>query len=254
MRIRKYIAFLTIFLGFITSVKAQEAKNEIDFLAEEKKNTALESVYNFSVIYRVQAGFVQQWQHSDNKTYADLYLYGPKIGATFDFNLPYNFSIQTGINYILTYGVTNQHWKNVSLEDYSAQYIKHKVINHELSIPLYATIKIHLWKKLGLMFYTGPELSVGLIQKDNLNCFLNDDTKNWLESNNIKTETYDKYKEKMLFRTNIQYGLGGGLEWGNYRLQAGYNFGLNNLVREQTEINRQMKSWNWNIIFSYAIK
>ncbi|MBR1808991.1 MAG: outer membrane beta-barrel protein [Paludibacteraceae bacterium] len=250
---RRYITIVSILLSFFASVKAQESKNEIDFLAEEKRNTNTENTYKFSVTYRVQGGFVQQWQHSNNKTYADLYLYGPKIGVTFDFNLPYNFSIQTGLNYSLTYGISNQHWKNASTDDYSEQYLKHRIMNHELSIPVRATIRIHLWKELGLMFYTGPEISVGLAQKDNIKNYLNYDTEKWLQSIYIKTEPYDRYAEKELFRTNIQYGLGGGLEWANYRLQAGYDFGLNNLIKQQTEISRQMHSWSWNIIFSYSI-
>lgn len=230
---------------------AQEAKNEIDFLKEEKNNS--QYIYNFSVTYRIQIGYLQQWQHSTTNSYPKTHLYGPELGITFDFNLPYNFSLQTGLMYGLTYGTNTQHWKNISQETSEQQYIKHKLLNHQLSIPILTTYNIKLWRELSMILYTGPELSVGISQNDYLETNLNDATKNWLQLNNVKTEKYELYKEKQLYRTNIQYNLGGGLQWDKYRLVGGYKFGLNNLVKQNNITEQQMWNWTINVTFSYAL-
>lgn len=249
----KRSVFIVIFnLCLISVLFAQEAKNEIDFNKEEQKKAYNES-YKFSVTYRFQIGYLQQWQNSVNNTYPDIHLYGPETGLTFDFNLPYNFTIQTGLLYGITYGTNTQHWKNISINNSEQQYIKHKILSHQLSIPVLTTYKVKLWRELAMIFYTGPEISIGIAQKDYLITNLNETTIKWLNQNSVKTEQYERYNENELIRTNIQYDLGGGLQWDKYRLVGGYKFGLNNLVKQRTELIEQ-KMWNWsvNVTFSYA--
>jgi hypothetical protein len=59
--------------------------------------------------------------------------------------------------------------------------------------------------------------------------------------------------EKELYRTNIQFGLGGGLEWDRYRLQAGYDFGLNNIMRTPGILNQKAHEWGWICTFAYKL-
>jgi hypothetical protein len=54
-----------------------------------------------------------------------------------------------------------------------------------------------------------------------------------------------------LVRANIQLGLGGGLECDKYRLQSGYDFGLNNLVKHPQRKGQYMSEWGWYVSFSY---
>ena len=56
-----------------------------------------------------------------------------------------------------------------------------------------------------------------------------------------------------LYRTNIQFGLGGGIEWDRYRLQAGYDFGLNNILRTPILPRQKMHEWGWMCTFSYQL-
>jgi hypothetical protein len=65
-------------------------------------------------------------------------------------------------------------------------------------------------------------------------------------------KSYDRYADELL-RANIQLGVGGGLEWDRYRLQAGYDFGLNNLVRQQQTIPAYLAEWGWYVSFSYRL-
>ena len=250
---RRYIKTLLILLSISSALFSQEAKDQIDFTAQEQEQRILQKEpYNFSVSYRLNVGYLQDWQHSKNNTYPDMYLHGTKLGITFDFNLPYRFSVQTGLIYSITYGTSNQHWKNVLLNDYEIQTVNHRVLSQQLNIPVFITSDIKLWSKLSLIFYTGPELNIGLAQIDYIKTELNDETKQWLNQNNIKTEKYERYSANELIRPNICYSLGGGLQWDRYRLHAGYTFGLNNLTKtQQTYIKQQMWNWSWNLTFSY---
>ena len=74
----------------------------------------------------------------------------------------------------------------------------------------------------------------------------------WLETKGVSTTPYDRM-ENELVRANIQYGVGGGLEWDRYRLQSGYDFGLNNLIKKPQMTSQYMSEWGWYISFSYRL-
>ncbi len=222
--------------------------------------------YQFTMQYRIEAGYVQNWQRSQDSSFVDMYLHGGRIGFSFDFMLPYHFTIQTGIYYTLLYGQNTQSWGMMSYEDsYAHGYtIDHRVWEHDITIPVRAYYIIPLYKKLNLFFYTGPQLHIGVAQYDDLVNHLTDATNAWMDGAQIKiisetthiavpafNEPYDRYIEKELWRANIQWGLGGGLEWDRYRLVSGYDFGLNNLVRAQVGNARKMNEWGWFVSFSY---
>lgn len=244
----KRILSITILACLTLAAVAQEAKDALDFSVQEKKNTQIEN-YRFSVTYRVEAGYVQDWQNSRTTSYPDTYLHGFRAGATFDFNLPYHMSVQTGLLYSFTYGINEQYWAPVTAEVTTDQYLQHNIMHHSLLVPLRFTYTQKLWRELALFFYTGPEFSIGLAQQDNINVHMAQSTLTWLQSQDIPTASYDRYREKELYRFNCQYGLGGGLQWADYRLQSGYAFGLNNLSRRS---DSHMWQWGWYVSFSYA--
>jgi hypothetical protein len=109
---------------------------------------------------------------------------------------------------------------------------------------------IPVWKKLNLFFYTGPQLHIGLAQKDHLTTYLSGATQTWVEAQGIATQPYDRLDDELV-RANIQWGIGGGIEWDRYRLESGYDFGLNNLVRHSRIDGQHMWEWGWNISLSY---
>jgi len=209
-----------------------------------------EQSYQFSVDYRLEVGYAQHQQRSRTQTYADMYMHGIRLGATFTFNLPIHFSLQTGVLYTLLYGTNEQHWRSLDAPTTQTEYIKHRVLAHNLTIPVRAFYTIPLWKQLNLFFYTGPQLQIGLAQNDYLQTHLSEKAETWLQSQSIPTEPYDRMEDELI-RANIQYGLGGGLEWDRYRLQSGYDFGLNNLVRHKAVSNQHMWEWGWYVSFGY---
>lgn len=213
--------------------------------AEQKKT------YTFGMEYRVEAGYVQHWQRTNKDiSYRDMYLHGARVGATFTFLLPLNFSMQTGLIYTILYGKNEQHWRSTDMPSVQTEYIQHRVLEHNLTIPIRAYYTIPLWKQLNLFFYTGPQLHIGLAENDYMQQHLSATAKEWLNKQGIQTEPYDRMSDELI-RANIQWGVGGGLEWDRYRLQSGYDFGLNNLVKHKQLPNETMNEWGWFVSFCY---
>jgi opacity protein-like surface antigen len=206
--------------------------------------------YQFSTTWRLEAGYLQSDQRQDT---SHIYLHGMRLGATIDFNLPYHFSIQTGLLAALSYTQNTQHWGNVDAETAQINRLHHHIINLQFIVPVRAYYNITLWKQLRMFFFAGPQLSVGAISHDIPQAELSAATSQWLEQQGILLTPYDRYTEKQLYRTNIQFGLGGGFEWDRYRLQAGYDFGLNNICRPRILPSQHINEWSWLLTFSYAL-
>ena len=182
--------------------------------------------YQFSTDWRLEAGYVQ-WDERNLDT-TSFYQHGLRLGATIDFNLPHNFSVQTGALATLTYGINDQHWRSMDMENVQVEALNHNIVQLQLTIPARVYYKVTLWKELRLFFFAGPQLQIGLTN-------------------------YERYMEKELYRTNIQFGLGGGLEWDRYRLQSGYDFGLNNILRTSILPNQKAYEWGWMCTFAYKL-
>jgi len=208
--------------------------------------------YEFGVEYRIEAGFVQHHQRTRDLSYPQMYLHGVRLGATFTFNLPVHFGLQTGLLYMLQYGSREEHWRSMDAPSAQTEFIRHHVLSHNLTVPVRVFYTIPLWKQLNLFFYGGPQLHIGLAQSDYPDNHITPATEAWLSSIDVPVKSYDRYAGELL-RANIQLGVGGGLEWDRYRLQAGYDFGLNNLVRQQQTIPAYLSEWGWYVSFSYRL-
>ena len=206
--------------------------------------------YQFGVDNCLEIGYVQHQQRARDISFPDLYLHGVRLGWTIDFRLPLHFSIQTGLIYTLLYGKGEQHWRSMDAVSVQKEYITHHVMEHNLTVPVRMYYTIPLWRELNLFFYTGPQLHIGLAEPDYMQTHLSDGAKTWLESQGVKISQYDRYSDEIL-RANIQWGLGGGLEWAQYRLQSGYDFGLNNMIHHKQLSKQYMSEWGWFVSFCY---
>ena len=216
------------------------------------KKADKQEVYQFGVEYRIEAGYAQHWQRSHEISFPDMYLHGVRLGATFTFLLPLHFSIETGALYTLLYGREQQHWRSVDAPSVQEEYIQHRVLAHNFTVPVRMFYVIPVWKQLNLFFYTGPQLQIGLAQNDYMEKHLSAGAEAWLQTIGVKTEPYDRMHDE-LWRANIQWGVGGGLEWDKYRLQSGYDFGLNNMVRHPQMKGQYMSEWGWYVSFCYRL-
>ena len=209
-----------------------------------------EESYTFSVDYRLEVGFAQHWQRPHDISFPEIYLHGIRLGVTFDFHLPLHFTLQTGVLYSMLYGQDEEHWRSMTAPSTQAEYIKHHVLAHNLTVPIRVYYTIPLWRELNLLFFTGPQLHIGLAQNDYMKTNLSDGVKTWLDAQGVHTSQYDRMADELV-RANIQWGVGAGLEWDRYRLQGGYDFGLNNIVKHKKTANQYMSEWGWFVTFSY---
>ena len=251
------IHILLIILLATTFAYAQDTRTNMpdlqmantEFFDPTRKNANKEQ-YQFSAPWRVEAGYVQLNQKQDTSS---MYLHGIRIGATVDFNLPKNFSIQTGALATFTYGRNNQHWATTNAESAQINLLQHNLLQLQLTIPVRAYYNITLWKKLRMFFYTGPQLQIGLTNYDIIQNKTSELTTQWLEAQGIRTSNYERYAANELYRTNIQWGVGGGFEWDKYRLQAGYDFGLNNILKTAVLPKQTVHEWGWMVTFVYTL-
>ena len=256
MRMSKVLSLICICL-FSAITIAQENKSVLPdlYTAEQTffdptRKTQQEE-YQFATPWRLELGYAQL-NHRTQDTSA-VYMHGVRLGATVDFVLPHNFSIQTGALLTFTYGRNNQHWPISTPEFAQVNVLKHNLLQLQLTIPVRAYYNIKVWKKLNVFFYAGPQLNIGLTNYDMLKTKVDPTTLEWLKEQGVPTTPHDRYVTKELYRTNIQFGLGGGLEWDRYRLQAGYDFGLNNILRTPVLPKQKMNEWGWLCTFSYKL-
>ena len=248
--------------GQITGTGGSASSDEsfFDPDALRKKDT---TKYLFSAAYRVETGYQQTQHRTENLSYEDMYLHGGRLGVTVDLMLPMRFSIQTGLHYSLVYGTTVQKWGPINIEDYSkpdsktglahSGDITHRVFEHTVTVPVHTYYKIHLWRELNMVFYTGPQLQVGLSMRDEMDADISDAAKKWMKTIGQPYQPYDRYAEKELMRCGVQWSIGGGIEWDKIRLKAGYDFGLNNLVNNKKVANQQMWEWGWQVGLSFQL-
>lgn len=223
-----------------------------DFFDPTRKEKEPEQ-YNFGVAYHLEAGYVQDQQRMSSEPISRLYLHGARVGAQFELFLPMHFSLNIGALYSVMCGISSQHYHSVNPDQVQTEVVNNHIVEHALTIPVRAQYNIPLWKKLSMHFYTGPQLMIGLAETDYVKADLSPDTRAWLIAQGKNLDTHDMYISGELFRANIQYGLGGGFTWDRYRLEAGYDFGLNNILRTPTYSQDRMFEWQWHVSFVYTL-
>ena len=231
------------------SPRMQPDLQNTEFFDPTQKN--VEEPYRFSTDWRIEAGYVQ-WDERVLDTTL-MYQHGLRLGATVDFNLPYRFSVQTGALLTLTYGLNQQHWSSLTAESAQIERMNHHIVQLQLTVPVRAYYNIKLWKELNLFFYAGPQLHIGLTNYDVIENQTSELCTQYIQSLGLPTTNHDRYVNKDLYRVNVQFGLGGGFEWDRYRLQAGYDFGLNNLYKTPTLPTQRLNEWGWMVAFGYRL-
>jgi outer membrane receptor protein involved in Fe transport len=254
--VKKLLAISVISLLPFVFLQADDTKKpamqiEDNTFFDPTRKIAAEA-YHFGVEYRLEVGYTQHYQRVHRLTYPGLYLDGGYVGATFTFLLPIHFSLQTGLIYNVAYGEMEQHWRSISQQNTQKEYIRHHITEHQLMIPVKMYYTVPLWKQLNLFFFTGMQLHIGLADQDKITTHLSDDTRTLIESWGIRTKSYDRMADER-WRANVQWTLGGGLEWDRYRFQASYDFGLNNLVRHPGITKRYMSEWGWQIGLAFRL-
>lgn len=225
--------------------------NEIKYTSYKMRNfrkTCLLFAVIFAVTivhaqtYRLEAGFVSPKQHGDG--FSTTYFNGIRLGATAEFNLKHNFSLLTGALYSVVY--------SNKVQNYSASdSVIYKTFGHFLDVPLRLTYTLPITKNLKVFAFAGPNLNIGLAQPQKIQADLSDA---WSAYTGIKSVNYgdnDLYKNAMISRINFQMGAGGGVQWKNYQLKGGYDFGINSINKVDTSKLLRQGGWYVSLVYQF---
>ncbi len=61
----------------------------------------------------------------------------------------------------------------------------------------------------------------------------------------------DLYKKAMISRINFQMGAGGGVQWKNYQLKGGYDFGINSINKVDTSKLLRQSGWYVSLVYQF---
>lgn len=170
----------------------------------------------------LEAGFTNPACYASDLS--TTYLNGNQIGLTTVIPLKNNLSLLTGALYTVVYADKKQGYPNSKGVNYYS-------FGHFADIPLRAMYTLPISNSFKLFAFAGPNLNIGLYQLQITQSTVS----------NIPTATTDMYATN-LNRFNLQVGLGGGIQLNKLTLKSGYDFGLLDLNKKNTD-NIYQKNW-----------
>jgi hypothetical protein len=194
--------------------------------------------------YRLEVGFVSPKQ--SGAEFSTNYFNGGRLGVTAEFGLKHNFSLLTGALYSLVYSNKVQYYS-------STDSVTYKTFGHSIDIPLRLTYTLPLSKNLKVFGFAGPNINVGIAQPRKTTAVLSSSLREVIdEFGNVPTNgTEDLYKNAMISRINFQMGAGGGVQWKNYQLKGGYDFGINSINKVDTSKLLRQGGWYVSLVYQF---
>lgn len=212
------ISFIILLLSVGCHLNAQSKKNT-------KKTTqavSLDSLIFQKLTNRLEVGFTNPDQYGSN--FSNTYFNGLKVGLTTEYPLKNNFSLLTGVFYNLVYSDKLQ-------KKYNSMVINTLTYAHYLNVPLQAIYNLPVSNDLKFFGYGGPTLQVGLSQIQSV----------YSTYTPIVNSHTDLYKSN-LSQLDLQLGLGLGVQFKNFQLKGGYDFGVLN-INKLTTGSLYQKGW-----------
>ena len=150
--------------------------------------------------------------------------------------------MQSGLLYNIGYS------NKVQKYDITTDSVTFRTWSHALEIPLRIVYNQGLFKDFKIFGFAGPNIQIGFIQNQNVTSLLSESTS---EFTGIQGGKYNLYKNNLNL-INFQLGTGGGIQWREFILKSGYDWGLNNL--DKTKRDKRLTQGNWYVSFAYQIK
>lgn len=194
--------------------------------------------------YRLEVGFVSPKQ--SGAEFSTNYFNGGRLGVTAEFGLKHNFSLLTGALYSLVYSNKVQYYS-------STDSVTYKTFGHSIDIPLRLTYTLPLSKNLKIFGFAGPNLNIGIAQPRKTTAVLSSSLVQVIdEFGSVPTNgSEDLYKNAMISRINFQMGAGGGVQWKNYQLKGGYDFGINSINKVDTSKLYRQGGWYVSLVYQF---
>lgn len=175
------------------------------------------------------------------------YFNGGRLGVTAEFGLKKNFSLLTGALYSVVYSSKTQYYT-------SDDSVKYSTFNHSVDIPLRINYTLPLFKDFKIFAFAGPNLNIGLAQPRKTTAVLSNTTLavfTELGQTPPKNGTEDLYKNALINRINFQMGAGGGVQWKNYQLKGGYDFGINSINKIDSGKLLHQGGWYVSLVYQF---
>lgn len=204
--------------------------------------------------YSVEAGYVQPKRFgTDFKT---TYFNGARFGGNVEFELKHNFSLLTGALYSLVYSKNSQYYS-------SSDSVIYRTFNHALEIPLQVQYSLPVSKNFKFFAFAGPNIAIGLAQpqkvtavlssdmKENMDLAIPDNMKPFIRTSSAGYAENDLYVKSIIQRINLQMSVGGGMQFKNYKLKGGYEFGINSINKIDTSKLLLQNGWFVSLVYQF---
>ncbi len=172
---------------------------------------------------------------------------GIRLGGTVRYDLKSNFSFLTGALYDVAYSTSLQRYL-------SPDSVRFRNFNHMLSIPMHFQYDLKVSKSFKFMAFAGPTLGVGLFNSQKTTAVISDASNallNEFTGQTITNGTSDLYRNAVINRINLQMSVGGGVQWRNYQIKGGYDFGINSINKIDTSKQLRQSGWFVSLVYEF---
>lgn len=171
--------------------------------------------FNANAQMGIEAGYVNS-KFSEGK--GDPFN-GFRVGVTYDMTVQGNFALNYGLGYTF---LTRKYEASLG----SIASAEYKSTGHFLNIPVRAMYSIPLNESLKFFLYAGPDFYFGVGGKNKISGsvagFEGDTESGWYDDgSNMK-------------RFDVMLGAGGGIQFNNIRIKAGYDWGMVEIAKPAT--------------------
>ncbi|MFV0390478.1 MAG: outer membrane beta-barrel protein [Paludibacteraceae bacterium] len=223
MRIKLLI--ITLFTLLFVDVQAQTSNPDS---TKNGGNTKFRAITGYGQTYRYGDYIVKSPYHTIS------------AGGHIEIPIKLGLGVETGMKYSFATGDREQIYNH-----YDTAFFKYS--GHWIDIPIRITYTLPIFWGMKIFGYAGPNINIGLSQTSKTTYIPKEtDIPNPLEGYPV-SGTYSLYGSE-LRRISFQLGAGGGVQWKNYRLRSGYDWGLSNVGMHK---DRPEKIRGWHVTFEY---
>ena len=212
----RLLAILIVFISLTGALQAQTTK--IDTTSIKKP------------AYRFEAGYMNIDRYGGYVSTTPFHAI--RVGVTAEYPLKYGFGLQTGLKYSFMFGNKQQLYTAGDTVNYS-------YTGHSIDIPARIIYTLPIFWGLKIFGYAGPSFNIGLAQTSKVTVTGLPVIEGFPIE--IATGTYNMYKTD-LNRFSVMLGAGGGIQWKEYRIKGGYDWGLNSVSKDKNSPQR-LRGW-----------
>ncbi|MDR2840072.1 MAG: PorT family protein [Paludibacter sp.] len=207
--------------------------------------------------YSIEAGYISptRTQSIYGGRYPETFR-GVRLGGNVEFDYKYNFSLLTGVLYSVVYSNSTQKMKIAgnNTDTIHTGIVKYSTFGHYVDVPVRVKYTLSIAKNLKLFAFAGPNINVGLGQPRKTDASLQESVTGIIDQLTGRVPVSgndDLFRDALIHRINFQLGAGGGVQWKNYTIKGGYDFGINNLQRLDNAGSMRMNSWYVSFVYNF---